>query len=50
MPVAAAALDRINDQRDMRQMSQDNRAELELLLELSKRLAAVRRKEDDDEL
>jgi hypothetical protein len=50
MPVAAAALDRINDQRDMRQMSQDNRAELELLLELSKRLTAVRRNEDDDEL
>jgi succinate dehydrogenase/fumarate reductase-like Fe-S protein len=50
MPVAAAALERINDQVDTRQMSQDNRAELELLMELSKRLAASRRDENDDEL
>jgi hypothetical protein len=54
MPVAAAALDRINDQRDTRAMSQDNRAEIELLMELSKRLAAARREgasqANDDEL
>jgi hypothetical protein len=31
-------------------MSQDNRAELDLLMELSRRLAEVRRNDDDDEL
>ena len=40
----------LNDQRDMRQGSQDNRAELQLLMELSKRLAASRKNTDDDEL
>ena len=41
-----------NDQRDTRQYSQDNRAELDLLMELSKRLASIRRNEseNDDEL
>jgi hypothetical protein len=39
-----------NDQRDTRQLSQDNRAELDLLMELSRRLAARREYENDDEL
>lgn len=51
MPVAAAALDRINDQQDTRAMSHDNRAELDLLMELSRRLAEVHRNDgNDDEL